>query len=64
LSAALGPNGELLGVLGIDFFEKRVEEQFPTIQFDSISSEASSHDPGSFDIAVDLSTNVRFNHVS
>jgi len=64
MCAAFGPNGELLGVLGLDFFEKKVEEQFPTIQFLSISNEAKSHESGSFDVAVDLSTNVCFNHVS
>lgn len=62
--AAFGPNGELLGVVGLDFFERKIQESYSTIQWQSIVEEAKKHDPGrTFNTLTDLSTNVCFNKV-
>lgn len=42
--AAFGPSGELLGVVGIDFFEKKMDQQYPpNIQFQSIVTASRQH---------------------
>ena len=63
VSAAFGPNGELLGVVGIDFFQKKVDQQFPNIRFQDIVIAARNHPTFKFDPNA-LTTTVCFNHVS
>ncbi|KAG0580091.1 hypothetical protein KC19_4G146100 [Ceratodon purpureus] len=59
--AAFGPNGELLGVVGIDFFQKKVDQQFPNIRFQDIVIAARNHPTFKFDPNA-LTTTVCFNH--
>lgn len=63
VSAAFGPTGEHLGVVGIDFFQQKVEEQYPNIQFQDIVIAARNHPKITFN-PEDLTTSVCFNHVS
>ncbi|KAG0592527.1 hypothetical protein KC19_1G259900 [Ceratodon purpureus] len=63
--AAFGPSGELLGTVGIDIFQTRVDEQFPSITFQSVVDATKARDPQYskvFNTSKDLTTGVCFNH--
>ncbi|KAG0592524.1 hypothetical protein KC19_1G259600 [Ceratodon purpureus] len=58
--SAFGDSGEFLGVVGIDFFQKKVEQQYYPMQFNSIVTAAGTNPPITYNSS--LIPSLCFNH--